>query len=35
VEKIKEASLETLAKAPQMSEKLARAVRLFFHREKV
>ena len=33
VEKIKEASLETLAKAPQMNEKLARAVYLFFHRE--
>jgi excinuclease ABC subunit C len=33
VEKIKEASLEALAKAPQMNEKLARAVYLFFHRE--
>jgi excinuclease ABC subunit C len=34
VEKIKEASIETLAGAPQMNEKLARAVYLFFHREK-
>jgi len=33
VEKIKEASLEALAKAPKMNEKLARAVYLFFHRE--
>jgi excinuclease ABC subunit C len=33
VEKIKGASLETLAEAPQMNEKLARTVYLFFHRE--
>jgi excinuclease ABC subunit C len=33
VEKIKEANIETLAGAPQMNEKLAHAVYLFFHRE--
>ncbi len=31
VEKIKAASIETLAEAPQMNEKLARTVYLFFH----
>jgi len=33
VEKIKEGNLEALTKAPQMNEKLAHAVYLFFHRE--
>jgi excinuclease ABC subunit C len=34
VEKIKEASIETLAGAPRMNEKLARTLYLFFHRGK-
>jgi hypothetical protein len=35
VEKIKEANLDALAKAPQMNEKLARTVYFFFRREEV